>query len=189
MKKGIIGGALLLVALFLIWYFVPTKSFAPVHEPENSQSTSTMSIESAAFENNAPIPPTYTCDGKDVSPPLTFKNVPTEAKSLVLMMEDPDSPSGTWDHWVVYSIPPTTTVVPENSSPGSPAKNSWGKAEYGGPCPGSGEHHYVFTLYALDTTSPQYFAVPSKDNIVSSMVGHILASASLVGRYARVAPK
>src|SRR3989338_8261866 len=96
------------------------------------------------------IPSVYTCQGQDISPALGIQNIPDGARSLVLIMDDPDAPMGTWDHWIVYNIPPMDRIA-ENSIPGIEVKNSFEKLNYGGPCPPSGTHRYFFKLYALDT--------------------------------------
>jgi Raf kinase inhibitor-like YbhB/YbcL family protein len=145
-----------------------------------------MTLESIAFGNNDLIPSTYTCDGENVNPPLTISRVPEGAKSLVLIMDDPDSPRGTWVHWLVYNLEPFTTQIPENIGLiGGKGMNSWKKSGYGGPCPQTGEHRYVFKLYALDTSSTVSDVTPTKADIESMMHGHILAEAQLVGRYKR----
>ena len=105
---------------------------------------------SSVFSNNETIPKKYTCDGDDINPELAIKGVPEEAKSLVLIMDDPDAPVGTWDHWIVFNIP-VTAKIEENSIPGTEGVNSFRRQSYGGPCPPSGTHRYFFKFYALDT--------------------------------------
>lgn len=144
-----------------------------------------MKLTSAAFRNNQKIPMQYTCDGQNVSPPLAFADVPAGAKSLVLIMDDPDSPTGTWDHWVVFNIPSDTTEIPEGSEPpGVQGMTTFGAQGYGGPCPGSGEHRYFFKLYALDTLLDLKEGA-SKSDVEQAIQEHILEQAQLVGRYAR----
>ncbi len=92
-------------------------------------------LTSTAFKNNADIPKKYTCDGGDINPPLTFKNVPVKAQSLALTVSDPDAPEGTWSHWVIYNIPPNTGEIIENTNPGTEGLSDFGKYTYGGPCP------------------------------------------------------
>ena len=100
-----------------------------------------MKLTSTAFIHNAPIPSEYTCDGSDVSPSLSISDVPSNAKSLILIMDDPDAPVGTWDHWVVFNIPPSTKQINKGTEPdGVTGKNNWGRTGYGGPCPPSGTH-------------------------------------------------
>lgn len=136
------------------------------------------------------IPSKYTCDGSNLSPALYFENVPKEAQSLVLIVEDPDTPKdvrpdGLWIHWVVFNIEPTETKVEAGSMPtGIPGRNTGGSGKYEGPCPGSGEHRYFFKLFALDTKldlSPGATA----EEVNRAMRGHVVEKAELVGRYSR----
>lgn len=150
----------------------------------------TMRVSSPAFVSGGQIPSEYTCDGKNVNPPLVFENVPFEARSLVLIMDDPDvpkeiRPSGVFDHWVVFNIPPDTTGVASDSVlPGTNGMNGGGSHTYTGPCPPGGEHRYFFKLYALDDMLdlPQG---ASKQQVEEAMVGHVLCEAEFVGRYGR----
>ncbi|RMD67029.1 YbhB/YbcL family Raf kinase inhibitor-like protein [Candidatus Pacearchaeota archaeon] len=145
-----------------------------------------MEISSPAFAHNSPIPSKYTCDGQDINPPLTFANVPSSAKELVLIVDDPDAPAGVWTHWVVYNIPPQTAGIDENSIPANAVQgtNSWGKSAYGGPCPPSGTHRYFFKLYALNSPL-QLSPGASKTELENAMQGKVIASAELVGTYTR----
>ena len=144
-----------------------------------------MKLTSPAFENNGKIPSEYTCDGSGTSPELNIADVPKNAKSLVLINDDPDAPVGTWDHWIAFNIPTTTAKIEEGSEPeGLGGKNSWGKTGYGGPCPPSGVHRYFFKLYALDTTLNLKEGATKKD-IEKAMQGHIIAKAELMGTYKR----
>jgi len=145
-----------------------------------------MKITSSAFQHGEVIPSKYTADGADVNPPLTISGVPEGAKSLVLIMDDPDAPVGVWDHWIVFNIAPETTDIAENSIPAGATlgKNSWGRTDYGGPAPPSGVHRYFFKLYALDTTL-SLPAGATKSQVESAMKGHILAEAQLMGKYTR----
>jgi len=143
----------------------------------------TLSVSSSAFENNKLIPAKYTCDGDDVNPPLTIEGTPAETKSLVLIVDDPDAPSGTWDHWVVWNIPPTNRIE-ENAVPGTEGLNTYRKHSYGGPCPPWGTHRYFFKVYALDTLldlSPN----SSKKDVEKAVQGHVLARGELIGLYRR----
>jgi len=132
----------------------------------------TMTLSSPAFANNGAIPAKYTCDGANVSPPLMIAGVPADAKSLALTVEDPDAPGGTFTHWLVWKVPPSTTAIVEGQHVGTEEKNGFGKPGYGGPCPPSGLHHYVFTLYAMGDEAP-----PSK--------GKVLGQTQLVGTFKR----
>ena len=144
-----------------------------------------MKLTSTAFQNNAPIPSDYTCDGSDLSPPLTISDVPSNTKSLVLISDDPDAPVGIWDHWVVFNIPLSTKEIAKGTEPeGTAGKNSWGRTGYGGPCPPSGTHRYFFKLYALDTMLNLPEGATKKD-IEGAMQGHIVAKTELMGTYKR----
>ena len=143
----------------------------------------TLSVSSSAFENNKLIPAKYTCDGDDVNPPLTIEGTPAETKSLVLIVDDPDAPSGTWDHWVVWNIPPTNRIE-ENAVPGTEGLNTYRKHSYGGPCPPWGTHRYFFKVYALDTKLTLNPNSRKKD-VEKAMKDHVLAKGELVGLYRR----
>ena len=145
-----------------------------------------MKLTSSVFLNNQNIPAKYSCDGVNVNPPLTLSDVPNNAKSLVLIMDDPDAPMGTWIHWTVWNIDPKTSEIAENSVPSQAieGKTSSGKSGYGGPCPPSGTHRYFFKLYALDIalSLPQS---TTKEDLEKAMTGHTLEQAELVGLYNR----
>ncbi len=145
-----------------------------------------MIIESTSFKNNEMIPAKYTCDAENIVPPLTFSGVSQEAKSLVLIVDDPDAPVGTWVHWTVWNIDPKTAEIPENSVPVGAVEGvtDFGVPGYGGPCPPSGIHRYFFKLYALDTTLDLDTSSTAGD-IMDAMEGHILANAELIGLYKR----
>ena len=138
-------------------------------------------VTSPVFYNNNMIPRKYTCDGDNVNPPLYVREVPKETKSLVLIIDDPDAPSGTWEHWNVWNIPPTKRIK-ENSVPGVEGMNDFGKHAYGGPCPPSGTHRYFFKVYALDNMLSLQVHSRKKD-IEEAMKDHVLAKGELVGVY------
>ncbi len=144
-----------------------------------------MKLSSPAFQNGAPIPSKYTCDGKNVNPEFQISEVPEDAKSLAFVMDDPDSPSGTFVHWTLWDMHPKTPEILVDSVPlATEGMTSFGKPGYGGPCPQSGEHRYFFKLYALDTA----LNLPSSTDVktlMQSMQGHILSQVELMGRYAR----
>lgn len=146
---------------------------------------SDMEISSPAFGHNQTIPSLYTCDGKNINPPLEFKNIPESAVSLALICDDPDAPGGTWVHWTVWNILPDTTTVSENSAPdGIEGTTSWNRTGYGGPCPPSGTHRYFFKLYALNKflgLSP----LSKKEDLETAMAGSIIGQAELIGLYQR----
>jgi hypothetical protein len=178
MKKFLII-FLALVAL-TVWLLVPKR---PLPD-QGLRITKTMIITSSAFADGKTIPDQYGCRGDNVNPPLEIKNTPTDAKSLALIMDDPDSPSGLWAHWLVWNIDPATLVLAPNQVPfgAVQGKNSFGNVNYGGPCPGSGTHHYEFKVYALDATLDLPAGV-TENQLLSAMSGHILAQGLLVGLY------
>jgi Raf kinase inhibitor-like YbhB/YbcL family protein len=150
---------------------------------------------SAAFAHQAEIPRRYTCDGQDVSPPLAWGGVPEAAKSLALIIDDPDAPDPkaprmVWVHWILYNIPPSISGLVEGVAAGQlPAgtregRNNWQRTSYGGPCPPIGRHRYFHRLYALDTVLPD-LARPDKAKLEKAMAQHIIAQAELIGTYAR----
>ena len=145
-----------------------------------------MKIESTAFKNSELIPSKYTCDGENVNPPLMINDVPTGAKSLVLIVDDPDAPAGTWVHWTVWNINPEIKEIPEDSVPlnGIEGITDFGKPGYGGPCPPSGTHRYFFKLYALGSILDIGTSTRAVD-IEKQIENNILAKAQLVGLYRR----
>lgn len=150
-----------------------------------------MKLSSPAFADGAVIPMRYTCTGDDVSPPLAWSDTPAGAKSLALIVDDPDAPAGTWVHWVAFNLPVTAGGLPEGikdakqlPSGGTQGTNSWRRIGYGGPCPPSGTHRYFFKLYALDTTLSLGNNATAKD-LQAAMKGHILAESQLMGRFKR----
>lgn len=144
-----------------------------------------MTIESV-FKNGEKITAKYTCDGENINMPLRFIDVPENAKSLVLIFDDPDSPTGTWTHWTMWNIDPKLTEIKENSAPENSVlgKTTFGEIGYGGPCPGSGEHRYVFKLFALDAKlSLKEGAEISQ--LEQAMQGHVIEKTELMGKYSR----
>jgi hypothetical protein len=145
-----------------------------------------MKLLSSAFNNFESIPVLYTAEGEDISPPLRWQEFPDDTRSFALICDDPDAPMGTWDHWILYNIPPSINVLPEglvNLPHGiRTGLNSWKKTGYGGPNPPSGSHRYFFVLYALDTIL-QLPEDITKADLLKEMQGHILAEATLVGVY------
>ena len=144
-----------------------------------------MKISSSAFENNGMIPSEYTCDGSDVSPPLAISDIPKKAKSLAIIMDDPDAPMGTFTHWVVWNISPQKTQFARGDEISFPqGKTSFGRKSYGGPCPPGGTHRYFFKLYALDLVL-NLKEGSSKADLEKAMAGHVLSEAILMGKYSR----
>ncbi|HWY79172.1 MAG TPA: YbhB/YbcL family Raf kinase inhibitor-like protein [Candidatus Sulfotelmatobacter sp.] len=155
-----------------------------------------MTISSPAFADHTIIPTKYTCDGESINPQLILSDVPEKAKSLVLLMDDPDvpktiKPDGVFDHWVIYNMDPAVKEIDEHSTPpGKQGLNSIGQEGYTGPCPPDHEHRYFFKLYALDITLdfPDSSKV-TKQLVIDSMQGHILEESELVGLYNRLQNK
>ena len=144
-----------------------------------------MKLSSSAFGNKEVVPVEYTCDGDNVSPPLTFGDVPNKNKSLALIVDDPDAPMGTWVHWLVWNVPPDVTGFSKGENIAFPqGKNDFGKQEYGGPCPPSGAHRYFFKLYALDTMLDLQPGA-SKKQLEKAMTGHVIEEAQLMRTYSR----
>jgi Raf kinase inhibitor-like YbhB/YbcL family protein len=152
-----------------------------------------MTITSTAFAPGAAMPALYTCEGKDISPPLAWSGAPAGTKSLALIVDDPDAPDPaapkmTWVHWVLYDIAPTTHGLPDavqaSALPSGTRQgvNDWGRTGYGGPCPPVGRHRYFHKLYALDTVLPD-LKRPNKAALEKAMNGHVLAQAALIGTY------
>jgi Raf kinase inhibitor-like YbhB/YbcL family protein len=159
---------------------------------QGGASDMALTLRSTAFDAGTPIPQPYTCDGRDMSPPLRWDNVPQGAKGFALVCDDPDAPGGTWVHWVIYGIPGDTRQLPEAVSPdkrlsnGSvQGRNDFGKFGYGGPCPPRGKpHRYFFRLYALDASLSLEPGL-SKKALLAAIQGHVMAEAELHGTYGR----
>lgn len=149
----------------------------------NDSGLDHIMITSNAFENGGKIPAKYTCDGQNVNPPFEFEDIPHGTQSLVLIIGDPDSPSGDFVHWVVWNIMPGSGIN-ENSVPGVVGKNSYGKISYNGPCPSSGTHGYLFRVLALDTEL-ELESGSKIDELEDAMKGHVLSEGQLIGRYGR----
>jgi Raf kinase inhibitor-like YbhB/YbcL family protein len=154
-----------------------------------------LSLFSSAFDSGNAIPRTFTCDGANIAPPLSWSGVPPSTKSLALIIDDPDAPDPaapqrTWVHWVLYNIAPGTTELPEgvtaqNLPHGIQAgSNDWHQHDYGGPCPPIGRHRYFHKLYALDTVLPDLH-IPTKAQLEDAMEGHVIERAELIGLYQR----
>jgi Raf kinase inhibitor-like YbhB/YbcL family protein len=152
-----------------------------------------LAIHSTAFAHGEAIPAAYTCEGRDIAPPLTWSGVPTQTQSLVLIVDDPDAPDPsaprmTWVHWVLYNLPPHSSGLPEGATsrhlPAGTREglNDWKRTGYGGPCPPIGRHRYFHKLYALDCLLPD-LGTPKKGQLEAAMQGHILEQAELVGTY------
>jgi len=150
-----------------------------------------LKVTSGAFADGGMMAGKYTCDGENVSPPLAWSGVPGEAKSLALVCEDPDAPSGVWTHWVMFNVPVGLGSLAENVPPsgemaggGRQGRNDFGRTGYGGPCPPNGTHRYFFKLYALDALV-SVEAGAKKDQLLKAMEGHVLGEGELMGKYER----
>jgi Raf kinase inhibitor-like YbhB/YbcL family protein len=150
-----------------------------------------LEITSSAFDEGELIPEKYTCDGEDVSPHLSWTQLPKEAESVVLICDDPDAPMGTWVHWVLFGLSPDILELPEGISPekevlggAKHGLNDFHRYGYGGPCPPGGTHRYFFKLYAVDTHI-DLNAVSTKSEVLDAIKGHILTEGKLMGRYSR----
>ncbi len=183
----------------IVWFMVVViPATAPAWADGNSTNGGqdmTLTLTSPAFEDQGEIPERYTCDGKDISPELRWRGVPENAKSLVLIVDDPDAPDPaapkmTWIHWLLYNLPADSQGLPQavkdSELPAGtlPGENSWHRTGYGGPCPPIGRHRYFFKLYALDTVLPD-LKTPEKDELLRAMQGHIVAETRLMGTYQR----
>jgi len=182
---------MLCIGLFFLYFFSTVYASNQQSKTKIREGKMAMQITSSAFKEGQSIPVKYTCDGKNVSPPLKWSNVPQGTKSLALICDDPDAPHGTFVHWVLYDIPPTVTElkegIPADTQLSNGAKHGmpgFNRPGYGGPCPPSGTHHYHFKLYALDFV-PALGAGATKDELLKTMEGHILEMAQLMGTYQR----
>ncbi len=147
----------------------------------------TMKLTSTAFNHNSSIPSQYTCDGANISPALEWSDAPANTKSFALIVDDPDAPAKVWVHWILFNIPVNVNNLKENIKTGDfiqGATDFDGKQQYGGPCPPSGTHHYHFTLYALDTMLDLPTGT-NKNDLLTTMNGHILEQTTLVGTYTK----
>lgn len=158
-------------------------------EPELPEAPGILEVSSPAFGSDGSIPPEFTCDGEEVSPPLSVEGVPGDAESLALLVSDPDASSGTFDHWLAWNRPPNATELPRNASgdgfQGVEGTNGFGDRGWGGPCPPEGEEHrYVFRLYAVDGTL-ELGPEATGDDLREALKGRALGQGALVGLYGR----
>jgi len=171
---------------------IPTDTpIPPTEEPETEEADEEeepamveMTLTSPAFAQDEAIPLQFSCDGDDISPELAWAGIPEGAVSLVLILDDPDAPVGTWDHWILFDMPPNLEGLPQGGTAGTDGNNSWNRTGYGGPCPPGGTHRYFFKLYALDTTL-DLPAGTAKAALEAAMEGHILGQTELMGTYTR----
>lgn len=197
MKKFLIALTVLLIAVSGYLFTKNDKASNIDKSLSKANINSSMKITSSAFENNENIPKKYSCDGQSINPPLQFLDVPQNAKSLVLIVDDPDAPMGTFDHWVLFNMEPKLKGIEEGNLPNevTAGKNSAGQTIYTAPCPPpaspeqlqrgeSGTHRYFFKLYALDEMLDAKPGI-SKKEVENAMQGHVIASSELVGLYSR----
>lgn len=170
------------VILFVLLLTVGCLEQAAEEVPE--EVTKELTVTSPAFQHNSAIPSKYTCQGEDVNPPLHIEDIPEGTVTLAVLVEDLDAPRGIFVHWVVWNIAPMNTIA-ENTIPGTEGVNSFNKHSYGGPCPPSGEHRYVFKVYALDIHL-DLDSTATKEDVVTAIEGHILAEGELIGLYSKV---
>jgi Raf kinase inhibitor-like YbhB/YbcL family protein len=174
----------------LFFFFTPSLAvYTLIAMVPQGGTASAFELKSQVFKAQGAIPSKYTCQGKDISPVLSWTGAPQNTKSYALICDDPDAPMGTWVHWVYYDIPPSVNSLPEGVSSdakpspgGTHGKNDFGKLGYGGPCPPSGTHRYFFKIYALDKLlglEPKM----SKADLMKAMEGHILGKTELMGTY------
>lgn len=187
-KKTILIFVIIILTLLIGGFFLFSvkKLTVSPKEPLTFKQLGNMNLTASAFSEGQSIPSKYTCDGENINPELLINEVPPDAKSLVLIVDDPDAPAGTWVHWTLWNIDPQTSVIAENTVPSGAVEGvtSFGKSGYGGPCPPSGTHRYVFKLYALD----QELDLPASttaDELPEAMQAHILEQTQLMGTYSR----
>lgn len=176
--RSIQAGAIMHGLIFFVLLYLANPAIAIAGENGGA-----MKLTSPEFENNFNMPARFTCEGQDVNPELNIQNIPSDTKSLALIVDDPDAPVKTWVHWVVFDIAPTNKIF-EDSIPGKQGINDFGKLDWGGPCPPSGTHRYFFKIYALDKILGLKEGI-DKAALEKSMEGHILGEAELVGLYKR----
>lgn len=169
MAEGLIAGKVFLGLLIVLFSAIKVEGELA------------MKLSSPSFEHNTFIPVEFTCQGRDINPALFIEGIPEGAKSLALIVDDPDAPMGTWVHWVVYNIKPVSRIE-EDSIPGKQCLNNFRRESYGGPCPPSGVHRYFFKIYALDTEL-NLSGSATKGALEQAMRGHILDKAELIGLY------
>jgi Raf kinase inhibitor-like YbhB/YbcL family protein len=179
----------LIVSLLSIIILLGTTSACATDDDQNVQESvgeMTITLTSSAFAEGETIPKKYSCDGDNVSPPLSWSDLPDGTMSLALIMDDPDAPAGTWVHWVLYNIPADQNGLIEGvRGVGIEGKNTSGKQSYGGPCPPRGPaHRYFFKIYALDTILDLDTGA-TKADLERAMQGHILAQGELMGKFQR----
>jgi len=179
------------ILIVIVFFFLSLGLFYAVlvfmPKPENNINFNNMKITSSVFEDGEFIPSKYTCDGQGINPSLEFSEIPANAKSLALLIDDPDAPGGDWVHWLVWNIDPQINnieagVLPVGAVEG---ENSSGENKYSGPCPPSGVHNYVFKFYALDMVLADLSNKTDKQKFLKLIENHVVGFAKLVGKYSR----
>ncbi|MEK7159886.1 MAG: YbhB/YbcL family Raf kinase inhibitor-like protein [Patescibacteria group bacterium] len=185
MRKFILSFTLIAITVFLAYgYYFNYITKEGYDNTTFIESRSNMTIISPVFSNGNSIPAKYTCEGVNINPPLNISTVSIFAKSLALIVEDPDSPSKDFTHWILFNIKPEITSIDENSIPNESIEgmNDFEEPHYAGPCPSKGEHRYVFKLYSLDTFLNLEKGA-TKQQVLDAMKGHILEQTKLTGKY------
>ena len=180
MKRYLISAIIVFILIFGALAYFSLKNKTEIKDLNYNSLNDNMKVKSV-FNNNERIPEKYTCDSDNVNPPLEIISS-NNAKSFVLIVDDPDAPSGTWVHWVVFNI--KTKNIYENSVPGIQGKNDFGKSDYGGPCPPSVTHRYFFKVYALDNEL-NLKEGSNKSDVEKAMKGHIIDKTELIGKYSK----
>lgn len=183
LKLGIV--IIFLFGIVIGYLLFQHKQQEPATTQQKTQMTMTLNITSPSFKTTEHIPSQFTCDGEGILPELIFSGIPEGAQSLALIMDDPDAPRGTFDHLVVWNIPPRTTGIKQSETiPGTLGTNSSGKTGYVSPCPPDREHRYVFTLYAVDSILTLAKGA-TKNELMNALDSHIIAEGQLIGLYNR----
>jgi hypothetical protein len=179
-----------LFSLFFILVFSQKNEHINALTYYQKKNINIMNITSTSFKPSDYIPKEHTCDGINISPELTWLNCPINTKTFAIICDDPDAPAGDWVHWIIYNIPKNINNLPPHlnrdikSKYGDQGINDFKKIGYDGPCPPNGTHRYFFKIYALDTTIP-FDKNMTKSKLLKNMEGHIIATASLMGKYSR----
>lgn len=193
MKLNKIALALIIILIISagVYYRLSAQRKQPIQVGKSGNVTITVSqglmkLTSSAFSDNQDIPKIYTCDGKNINPPLSLAGIPPGTVSLALTVNDPDAPNGNWVHWTVWNINPSTKEIAEGQTPDEAVegKTNFGKPGYGGPCPPSGTHHYIFTLYALNS-SLNIGPEADEEELMKVIEGHAVGKTVLTGLYGR----
>ena len=190
-SKNILAAAVILVILIVSGgFYILQRPSAPAPTTTPAPTQKAMRLRSSDFEHNGRVPPKSTCDGANISPQLSWEDVPEETKSFALSMVDLDTPMGRFIHWLVYDIPKDARSIGQGEVPegSKQVQNDFGEKEYGGPCPPSGTHRYVFTIYALDTSHLEGVD-ENKGDFFRLVKEHTITQAELIGLYSHTPPQ